>query len=155
MNDAVMERATLPIRIVALVVGVLYILIGIAGFIPGLTTDLGRLEWAGDGSMALVFGMFQTSVLHNALQLLFGVVGVVSATSPRWARWYLFWGGVVQVIVWVFGLYAADQPRANFLPIDDAGVWLHFGMAVVMILLGLFVGRDWSRRSVGSRRVED
>jgi hypothetical protein len=99
-----------------------------------------------------VFGVFQTSVLHNALQLLFGVAGVLSALSPRLARWYLFWGGVLQVIIWVFGLYAADQPGADFLPIDDAGVWLHFGMAVVMVLLGLFVGRDWSRRSVGSRR---
>lgn len=155
MMDATVERATMPIRITAGVVGVLYLLLGIAGFIPGITTEFGRLEWAGDGSMAMVFGLFQTSVLHNAVQLLFGVVGIVSAIYPRLARWYLFWGGVVQVIIWVFGLYAADQPRADFLPIDDAGVWLHFGMAAVMILLGLFVGRDWSRRSVGSRRVDD
>jgi len=153
MMDHEIARATTPIRLTAGIVGVVFLLLGIAGFIPGVTTNLDQLKWAGDASAAMLFGLFQTSVLHNAINLLFGVVGVASAPFPRVARQYLFWGGVVQVIIWVFGLYAADQPGANFLPIDNAGVWLHLGMAVVMILLGLFVGRDRSRRSVGSHRV--
>jgi len=131
-------------------VAAVFLLFGIAGFIPGVTRDLHAIAWAGAGSQAYLLGVFQVSVLYNALNLAFGVAGALYALLPRAARLYLFWGAALQVVVWVFGLYGSDQPGANLLPTNEPDVWLHLVFAVVMLLLGLFVGRDRSRSSVGS-----
>ncbi len=65
------------IQKVALVVGIVFLLVGIAGFVPGLTS--GDLGGAGHHSMAMLLGIFQVSVLHNIVHLLFGVVGLLAA----------------------------------------------------------------------------
>src|SRR5690606_37118493 len=49
----------------AVVVGVVFLVVGILGFVPGVTTNLGELEWYGHESRAELFGIFQVSVLHN------------------------------------------------------------------------------------------
>ncbi|MDT0235417.1 DUF4383 domain-containing protein, partial [Curtobacterium sp. BRB10] len=63
----------------ALLFGVVFLIVGIAGFIPGLTMDMGSMSMAGHGSMALLLGLFQVSVLHNIVHLLFGIVGLLAA----------------------------------------------------------------------------
>ncbi|HEV7622841.1 MAG TPA: DUF4383 domain-containing protein, partial [Amnibacterium sp.] len=60
------------IQKVALGFGVVFLLVGIAGFVPGLTT--GTLTFAGPTSGAELIGLFQVSVLHNVVHLLYGVV---------------------------------------------------------------------------------
>lgn len=62
-----------PIQSVALAVGVVFLLVGILGFIPGITSNYDDLKFAGQGSDARLLGLFDTSVLHNVVHLLFGV----------------------------------------------------------------------------------
>lgn len=62
----------------ALLFGVVFLIVGLAGFIPGLTTDMGSMSIAVNGSMALLLGLFQVSVLHNIVHVLFGIVGVLA-----------------------------------------------------------------------------
>ena len=53
--------------------GIVFLLVGIAGFIPGVTTNLyDGLEFAGNDGTAELLGIFQVSVLHNIVHLLFG-----------------------------------------------------------------------------------
>ncbi len=58
---------------VALVFGVVFLVVGIAGFIPGITTDYDTMTWAGHHSDAKLLGIFEVSVLHNIIHLAFGV----------------------------------------------------------------------------------
>jgi hypothetical protein len=51
------------------------VLIGILGFIPGITRHYGDLTFAGGDSRAKLLGSFQVSILHNLVHLLFGVAG--------------------------------------------------------------------------------
>ena len=60
-------------RTLARVFGIAFLLVGIAGFIPGITSNFDDIAFAGDGSDAEIFGLFQTSILHNIVHLLFGV----------------------------------------------------------------------------------
>ncbi len=61
---------------VAAAVGAVFLLVGILGFIPGITTNYGAMEFAGHQSDAMLLGIFQVSMLHNIVHLLFGVAGL-------------------------------------------------------------------------------
>jgi len=134
----------------ALAVGIVFLVVGIAGFIPGVTTNIDTLQFAGHESEALLFGVFQVSILHNLVHLLFGVVGIVVARSSAASRNYLIWGGVVYALLWIYGLFVNGDSPANFIPMNDADDWLHLVLAVGMIALGLLVGRD---RTAGRDRA--
>lgn len=125
----------------ALIAGIVFLVVGIAGFIPGLTTNIETMEFAGHHSGALLLGVFQVSILHNIVHLLFGIAGVAFATTFGGSKHYLIWGGVIYAVLWIYGLFFAGDHPANFVPLNDADNWLHLGLAVVMILLGVFLGR--------------
>lgn len=132
----------------ALVFGVVFLIVGIAGFIPGLTMDMGTMSAAGDGSMAHLLGIFQVSVLHNIVHLLFGIVGLIAARSAGGARLYLLVGGIVYAVLFVYGLFTANMASAaNFVPLNTADNALHAVLAVAMIVLGVVLPRVGARRA--------
>ena len=121
----------------ALVFGAVFLLVGIAGFIPGITSNYDEMEFAGHESMAELLGVFQVSVLHNLLHALLGVVGIVAARRWTWARTYLIAGGIAYLGLLVYGLVVDEDTDANFLPLNDADDWLHLGLGVAMLGLGI------------------
>ena len=123
----------------SLVAGIVFLVVGIAGFIPGLTTNYGALMFAGHDSMALLLGVFQVSVLHNLVHLLYGVAGLAFASSRFGSRLYLIVGGIVYAVIWLYGLFFSGDHPANFVPLNSADNWLHLFLAVAMILLGIFL----------------
>jgi len=125
----------LAVQGAAVLVAAAFLALAIAGFIPGLTSRLDQLQWFGHDSHAELFGVFGISVLHNLLHLLFGVIGLILATSYARARAYLVGGGMIFLALWLAGLLA-DQVRSA-LPVNNADSWLHFAIGVVMVLLGL------------------
>ncbi|KQS06116.1 hypothetical protein ASG04_16255 [Curtobacterium sp. Leaf183] len=132
----------------ALVFGVVFLIVGIAGFVPGLTMDMGTMSAAGNGSMAHLLGLFQVSVLHNIVHLLFGIVGLLAARTATGARLYLLVGGIVYAVLFVYGLFTANMASAaNFVPLNSADNVLHAVLAVAMIVLGLVLPRVGARRA--------
>jgi hypothetical protein len=129
------------IRPVTALVGVVFLLLGVAGFIPGITTHLGDITFAGHDSPAKLLGLFQVSVLHNIVHLLYGVVGLILARTAMTARIYLVGGGVIYLLLWLYGLITGKASNANFIPFNRADDWLHFFLGVGMIGLGLILGR--------------
>lgn len=140
-----MEHRT-PIQTVAGLVGLVFLVVGIAGFIPGITTNLyDGLEFAGHDGDAELLGVFQVSILHNIVHLLFGVAGLALARSVSGARTFLVGGGAIYLVLWLYGLVIDKDEDANFIPVNSADDWLHFGLGVGMIGLGLAL----SRRATG------
>ncbi|MDT0353445.1 DUF4383 domain-containing protein [Pseudonocardia charpentierae] len=131
-----------PVQIAAMVVGAVFLLVGIAGFIPGLTTNYDQLQFAGHMSSALLLGVFQVSILHNIVHLLFGAAGVAMARTATGARNYLIGGGVIYAVLWLYGLLIGQDAPANFVPVNNADDWLHFVLAIGMIGLGVLLGRN-------------
>ena len=84
-----------PIQSAALLVGLVFLLVGILGFIPGITTNYDELKFAGHDSNAQLLGLFDVSILHNIVHLLFGIAGVALAKTWDGARTYLVYGGVI------------------------------------------------------------
>ena len=141
-----------PIRAVALVVGIVFLLVGVLGFIPGVTTHSSDMMFAGHDSMGKLLGLFQVSVLHNIVHLLFGVVGVLAARTARASRTYLIAGGVIYLVLWIYGLLIDPMSEANFVPLNTPDNWLHFGLGIGMIALGLIFGRTVTRRTAEDTR---
>jgi hypothetical protein len=133
-----------PIHAFAATMGLLFLLVGIAGFIPGVTSNYDELTFAGPDSEAELFGVFQVSVLHNLVHLLFGI-GLLAAARVAWARLYLLGGGIAYLAVAVYGMLVEHDSDANFLPINDADTALHVALALLMMVLGI-VGTRLSRR---------
>ncbi|GGP54424.1 DUF4383 domain-containing protein [Saccharothrix coeruleofusca] len=130
-----------PVQTAAMAVSAVFVLVGIAGFIPGLTTNFDQLHFAGHQSEAQLLGIFNVSVLHNLVHLLFGAVGLLMARSVRGAASYLVGGGVVYLLLWLYGLLVDHDSAANFVPLNDADNWLHLGLGLGMIALGLTLGK--------------
>lgn len=135
-------RDRTPVQQVAALVGVVFLLVGILGFIPGITTHYGDLSFAGHDSGAMLLGLFQVSVLHNIVHLAFGVVGLALARTPEGARSFLLGGGAVYLVLWILGIVNAG----NWIPVNTADNWLHFVLGIGMIGLGFVTSRDTARR---------
>ncbi|MFI6024850.1 DUF4383 domain-containing protein [Amycolatopsis magusensis] len=130
-----MRTSRRPIQVLALLVGIAFLVVGLLGFIPGITG--GDLHFAGPHSEAELFGAFQVSVLHNLVHLLFGVLGIAAFFAPGPARAFLMIGGGLYVVLWIYGVALDDESPANFIPLNNADNWLHLGLGVGMIAFGV------------------
>jgi Domain of unknown function (DUF4383) len=133
----------------ALAVGLVFLVVGIAGFIPGLTT--GDLHVAGHESMAMLLGVFMVSVLHNVVHVLFGIAGLAASRTWKTSRLFFLVGGVVYLVLWAYGLLVDVNSGANFVPINAADNWLHLGLGLLMLGVGLVLGRATTRVEVAAR----
>jgi hypothetical protein len=136
----------------AFVVGATFLLVGILGFIPGITTNYDTLTFASHDSDAKLLGVFEVSVLHNIVHLLFGVIGLAMARTAASARSYLIGGGVVYLVLWLYGLLIDKESSANFVPVNSADDWLHFVLGLGMIGLGVVLTRNRADRTAAVGR---
>ncbi|MGY0071228.1 DUF4383 domain-containing protein [Streptomyces sp. QTS137] len=125
----------------ALAVGAVFLLIGVLGFVPGVTTDYDTMKFAEHHSEAKLLGIFQVSVLHNIVHLLFGIAGIAMARTAAAARMFLIGGGAIYLVLWIYGLIIDHDSAANFVPVNTADNWLHFVLGVGMIALGVLLTR--------------
>src|SRR3954452_15199583 len=120
----------------AMVVGAAFMLVGVLGFVPGITTNYDSMSFAGHQSDAKLLGIFEVSVLHNIVHLLFGVAGLLLSRRADSAFAYLVGGGAIYLVLWIYGLAVDEGADANFVPLNDADNWLHLVLGLGMIALG-------------------
>ena len=141
----------------AVLVAAAFLIVGVLGFIPGVTTDYGELQWAGHHSGAKLFGIFAVSGLHNVVHLAFGVTGLAMARTYANARAFFLIGGFAYLALWVFGLLIDHGSPANVVPVNNADNWLHFGLGVGMLLLAATLAgqHDPTKRRAKARPGDD
>jgi len=120
-----------------MLLGIVFLLVGILGFIPGITTHYGDMSFAGDDSGAKLIGIFQVSILHNLVHMLFGIAGLALARTMEGAKQYLIGGGAVYIALWILGL----ANGGDWIPVNNADNWLHLALGVGMIGLGVVTTR--------------
>lgn len=133
MTDSPLPAERARVQIVALLFALSILLIAVFGFIPGITMQYGDMSFAGDDSRAQLFGAFQVSVLLNLVHLLIGIAGIPMAQTWEGARTFLIGGGILFVGLWLLGVLGG----ADWIPTNSADNWLHAGVGVAMIALGV------------------
>ncbi|MER5297161.1 DUF4383 domain-containing protein [Streptomyces pharetrae] len=141
------RTARTPVQQAALIVGVVFLLVGVLGFIPGVTTHYDTMEFAAHHSDAKLLGVFQVSILHNLVHLAFGLAGLALSRTASQARLYLLVGGAIYLVLWLYGLIIDHDSAANFVPVNTADNWLHLVLGLGMIALGALL----TRRRDGAR----
>ena len=134
------------VQLFAAVVGAVFLLVGILGFIPGATSNYDELNLIGPDSEAKLLGLFEVSVVHNIVHLAFGVVGLLAAARASAAVSFLVGGGILYAGVFVYGVLIDQGSDLDILPVNDADNILHLGLAVGMIALGLIGAALLKRR---------
>ena len=130
------------VQVAAFAVGAAFLLVGILGFIPGITTDYDTMTFAGHDSDAKLLGIFEVSILHNIVHLAFGVAGLLLARTFNGARSFLIGFGIIYLVLWLYGLQIDFEKPVNFVPVNNADNWLHLLLGLGMVALGLALGRS-------------
>ena len=131
-NGNMTNRRTLA-QTLAFVFGVAFLGVGVLGFIPGITQDLGDIKFAGNDSPAELLGIFQVSILHNIVHLLFGIAGLAMSRAWDTARTYLLGAGVIYLVLFVYGLLVGNDDDANFVPMNNADDILHLVLGLALL----------------------
>lgn len=120
------------VKRLAQVFGVVLLLVGILGFIPGVTTE--------DG---LLLGIFQVNAAHNIVHILTGLVGLWAASSGyASSKVFLQVFGVVYALVAILGFVYGDEPILGFIASNMADTWLHVVIALVALYGGFVASED-------------
>jgi hypothetical protein len=152
-NRSVVSRYPTTLQKSALAVGAVFLLVGIMGFIPGLTTNYDTMSFASHHSGALLLGVFNVSILHNIVHLAFGVAGLLLARTFGGARAYLIGGGAIYLVLFIYGMLIDHRSAANFVPVNNADNWLHLALAIGMIGLGVLLSRRGATAGTAGRPV--
>ena len=136
-------------QMLALVFGIAFLAFGILGFIPGITTDAPG-DFAGKDSEAELLGIFQVSILHNLVHLLFGIAGIAMARAHDSARTYLLGSGVIYAILFIYGLFVGRDDDANFVPMNNADDILHLVLALGLLGAYFATARERDRDRLGT-----
>ena len=144
-----------PVQVVALLAGAAFLLVGVLGFVPGITSGFSDMSFAGRHSEAHLLGLFQVSVLHNAVHLLFGVIGLAAARTAGAARGVLLGAGAIYLALTVYGFLIDHDSPANFVPVNAADNVLHLGLGLGMLAAGLALGGSARHQDSTTRHTAD
>lgn len=113
------------IRKAAKVFGVVLILVGVLGFIPGITTD-GHL-----------LGIFHINGIHNIIHLATGAIALAAGFSSAHAsRLYFQIFGIVYGLVAILGFVYGDKDLLGLVANNMADTLLHIAITVGALALG-------------------
>ena len=130
------------IRTFALVFGIIYVVVGIMGFIPGLNqhhADLPAI--AVDSFYGRLIGLFPVNILHNVVHLIIGAWGILSSRRIDASRFYGKALAIIYGLLAVLGLIPVANTMFGLVPIFGHDVWLHALSALVAAYFG-FIARE-------------
>lgn len=123
-------------QLFARIYGIVFLIVGVGGFIPGLTQPHDHPNLAVDAASGLELGLFPVNVLHNIVHIAFGAWGLVASGRFDVARLYARGVAIIYALLTVLGLIPATNTAFGLVPIYGHDVWLHALLAVVAAYFG-------------------
>jgi len=124
------------VKSAAILFGVVFLLIGILGYVPAATPANGML-----------LRIFHVNTAHNIVHLASGVVFLlcgIAGAGPSQTFFKIF--GIIYGLVAVLGFYYGDNALLGIVANNTADTWLYVVLAVVMLFLGF--GASGSKAAV-------
>lgn len=129
-------------RTFALVYGIVFTLVGIAGFIPPLLWQpvLGGHDHLYplkvQGFEGYLFGLFHVNWVHSLVHLLFGIGGLAASRMFTTAMWYARIVAGVYAVLAVSGAFGGFETMWGLMPIHGHDIWLHALLALPAFYYG-------------------
>jgi len=143
----------MSVRLFALISGIVYLVVGILGFIPAFVTfGTTNSSLAVDAGFGYLFGIFPINVLHNIVHLAVGVWGILGYRSYSGAKTYSKGLAIFYGLLAVMGFFPILQTTFGLIPIFGNDIWLHALTAVIAAYFGFFAKPD--RVTVTNEREE-
>lgn len=120
-------------------IGVLFLVVGVLGFIPAFMSTPHPNAVPGlfaDGGYGLLFGLFPVNWIHNLVHLGVGIAGLSLSRSVSQARSF------ARGLTWFYGLLAVMgvitplSMMFGLAPLHGWDVWLHGGTAALAAYYG-------------------
>lgn len=126
----------MAVRAFAAAFGLVFLLAGASGFIPGLSPEHAHPGMIVSSESRLALGLFPVNVLHNLVHLAFGVWGLVAARTVYGSVIYGKGVALIYGLLTVLGLIPATNTAFGLVPIYGNDVWLHAALAAVAAYFG-------------------
>lgn len=120
-------------KTMAVLFGVVLLVVGVLGFVPGITKD------------EMLLGIFHVNAAHNVVHLLSGAVALFCGmTSVGASRNYFRIFGIVYGAVAVLGFLNPGEHTMllGLISNNTADTWLHVAISAVSLILGFMPARD-------------
>ena len=134
----------MSVRVFSAVFGVVFLLAGASGFIPGLSPEHTHPGMVVTSEARLALGLFPVNVLHNLVHLAFGVWGLLAARTVVGSVVYGKGVAIIYGLLTLLGLIPATNTTFGLVPIYGNDVWLHAGLALVAAYFGFVHTRNAS-----------
>ena len=128
----------------AAVAGIVYLLVGIAGFFPALLTPPDETHHVTARMLnGKLFGLFPVNIAHTLVHLAIGAWGVLAARGPdSTAVIYARSLAILFAVLAVMGLFPRLDTVFGLLPLHGHDIWLHAGTAAVSAYVGWYAAQD-------------
>ncbi len=131
-------------RYFALVIGIVYVLVGLLGFLPGVVASppTGAPSLAVDAGYGYLLSLFPVNVLHNIVHLIIGLLGLISyrrfADARNFARGLAIFYGLLAIM----GFFPGLRTTFGLIPIFGHDIWLHAVSALAAAYFGWMAPAD-------------
>lgn len=129
-----------PAQYFALIAGILFLLVGLLGFFPGVVEQLdgGTLDSVGafDNRFGYIFGVIPTNALHSIIRIAFGVSGILASIALDSTRVYCRALAIGYGLFAILGLFPYTNTLFGLAPIYGSDVLLHGASAVIGFYYG-------------------
>jgi uncharacterized membrane protein YuzA (DUF378 family) len=133
-----------PAQLLALAIGVVYTLVGIAGFFV-----TGFDNFAAETDKTLLG--FEVNPLHNIVHLIIGLAGLALWRRLDTARTYGWLLAAGYGLAFIYGLFAAGNRDINFLSLNGADNILHLVSALAGVAIALWPAERTARGNIADR----
>ena len=128
-------------RTFALIFGIVFLAVGVLGFVPNLNEPLHPGHPPVDPEGALLLGLFPVNLLHNAVHILAGLWGLGASRSVNGSVAYARGVAIIYAVLTICGLVPSLNTLFGFVPLYGNDVWLHAVLALVAAYFG------WAHRT--------
>ncbi len=122
-----LKGGCMTLKNLSILFGVVFLAVGVLGFVPGITND-----------EDLLLGIFQVSALHNVIHILSGSAALLAASDDKYAQLYFRVFGAVYAVVALVGWIQSDTVL-GLIDVNTADNLLHTVLAIAILGVGFAV----------------
>lgn len=136
------------IRFSALSLGLLFLLLGLAGYVPAFVAPSENATYT--VGFGYLFGIFPTNYFHNAIGILVGVWGIAAFNSLSGAIVFNRIFAIVYAAGAVLGLLPLTNTLFGITPLFGNNIWLNAIVAAIAFYYGFVKSAEVDAPSVST-----